>query len=134
MDGINWEKRGALSVDGTTGHTHLGMMGTIFAGSFGPIFIGLTDRNEQNRRVVADFSALKVDVMNVSLSTIFRAPWVARSKYEHKDNPIHGHNCSLLYDPLQNRMLFYPEAIGPESKEFGGNNVIERVLVYECPF
>ena len=132
-DGISWEKRGQFTVDGDTGHTHLGMMGGIFAASFGPIFMGLTDRNEQNRRILSDFTAFRIDDVNMNLRTIFRAPWIARSEYEHKENPVHGHNCSLVYDPFKNRMLFYPECIGPESKKFGGNNVIERVLVYECP-
>lgn len=44
MDGVTWEKRGQLSVDGHRGFTHFATMGTLFTGTAGPVHLGLTWR------------------------------------------------------------------------------------------
>jgi len=132
-DGINWEKRGPFSVDGTVGHTHFATMGTTFAGSLGPVLVGLTWRNQQGRRILVDFTAYRVDDVNMNLRTIFRAPWVARSEFEDKEQPTYGYYCSLVYDPFRNRVLFYVSAIDPRPETKKDGQVCVRELVYECP-
>ena len=133
-DGIYWEKKGPFTVDGTAEHTHFATMGSIFPGSLGPVLIGLTWRNQQGR-IVVDFTAYRVDDLNMNLQTIFRAPWTARSKYEDKERPTYGHYCTLVHDRLRNRILFYLSAVDPrpETKKEGWTEVCVRELVYECP-
>jgi len=82
-----------------------------------------------------DFTAYRVDDVNVNLQTIFRAPWLARSKYEDKERPTYGHYCSLVHDRLKNRILLYLSAVDPrpETKKQGWTEVCVRQLVYECP-
>lgn len=133
-DGISWEKRGQFTVDGDTGHTHFITQGTIFAGTSGPVLIGLTrSHRTYMQRMVYDFTAYRVDDINTNLQTIFRAPWFARSKYEDKERPTYGNYCSLVHDPFKNRMLFYLSVIDPRPETKTDVQVCVRELVYECP-
>jgi len=154
-DGVKWKKHGPLRVDGKE-LNRFRMSGTTFAGASGPIFMGVSERNPIEAAVSGeaetsnvehvfydewkvphgmrknDFVAYRIDYGNVNLETIFRAPWEARSRYEHKEYPLLGYS-SLVYDPFRNRVMLYLEAIGLESKKMGLNETIERVLAYECP-
>jgi len=149
-DGIDWKKHGLLSVDGKEVNP-LFASGSIFPGSPGPIFIGVSRTSQpreeiethQVEQVFYDkgkvahgegakyFTAYRIDFENLNLQTIFQAPWKASSEYEHKEYPILGYS-SVIYDPFKGRVLLYIEAIGPESKKIGLNETIERVLVFEC--
>jgi hypothetical protein len=78
-----------------------------------------------------NFVAYYVDYRNHNLDLLFRAPWDPRSPYEHKDHPVLGYS-SLVFDPFQNRILTYVQAIdGTLTKQMGINETVERLLVYE---
>ena len=143
QDGINWTKHGPLRVDQKE-QDRFRMSGTTFSGTSGPIFIGVSarlggesldyvfyDEGKVPHGRKHDFVAYEVDLKDTNLRTIFRAPWEARSKYEHKECPLLGYS-SLVHDPVKDRLLFYTEAIGRESEKIGLNETIERVLVFEC--
>ena len=144
-DGISWKKRGVLTTEGLDRPVFLS--GTIFAGTSGPLFIGLErleDNRSQREEVFADeyrvghgsgpvrnFVGYNLDYRNMNLELVFRAPWEPRSKYEHKEQSLLGYG-SLVYDPLRNRMLTYVEAIdGQFTKKMGLNQTVERLLLYE---
>ena len=142
-DGIIWRKHGPLRVDGQELNPFR-TSGTTFSGTSGPIFMGISarpvdkslqyvyyDKGKVPHGRKHDFVAYEIDAKDMNLLTIFRAPWEARSRYEHQECPLLGYS-SLIYDSFKNRLLFYTEAIGPESKKLGLNETMERVLVYEC--
>ncbi len=148
-DGINWRKNGLLSVDRKQTN-RFRTSGSIFPGASGPIFIGVSPSSQPQEvgtsqveeifydkwRVahgggIKSFVAYRIDCENLNLETMFQAPWKASSEYEHKECPVLGYS-SVVYDPFNERMLLYIEAIGPESKKMGLNETIERVLVFEC--
>ncbi len=147
-DGIHWEKRGPLTIDGVERRAFLS--GSFFAGSNGPIFIGietqLKDTTEARADVVyADeygvghgggsvprFCAYMLDYRNLNLETVFRAPWIPKSEYEQAEHPLLGYSSSV-YDPRGKRLLMYVEAIdGKLSRAIGLNETVERLLVYEA--
>ncbi|MFW6270810.1 MAG: hypothetical protein ACOC4G_12115, partial [Bacillota bacterium] len=145
-DGIRWEKQGTFTVDGE--EKYIFLSGTIFAGTDNPIFIGLErvepdpfgyeNMNYEDKYKVGhggkpprNFVAMKMDMENMNLETIFRTTWEPLSSYEYKEQPLLGYS-SLTYDPLQNRILIYVEAIDPEyTEQLGLNDTVERLLVYE---
>jgi hypothetical protein len=147
-DGIRWEKRGRLTIDGVDRRAFLS--GSFYAGSCGPLFIGietqLKDTTDSKADVVyADdhkvghgggskpqFCAYILDYRNLNLETVFRAPWVPRSDFEMPDHPLLGYSSSI-YDPQGARVLMYVEAIdGKLSRAIGLNETVERLLVYEA--
>ena len=145
-DGIHWRKEGVLTVEGDDYHGFFS--GTIFAGSGGPLFVGLETPQEEDLSVrddvyedevqiphgggsVSSFAAYRLDRRNRNLELVFRTPWEPGTKYEHKEHPLLGYS-SLAYDPKENRVLMYLEAIDGELTErMGLNGTVERVLVYE---
>ena len=147
-DGISWKKHGVLAIDGSDQPAFLS--GTIFAGTSGPLFMGLErlrdDQSAREDEVYADehrvghgggpvpnFVAYNLDYRNMNLEPIFRAPWEPRSPYEHREHPLLGY-ASLVYDPLRHRILTYVEAIeGDSTKRIGLNETVERLLLYETP-
>ncbi len=147
-DGISWRKHGLLTVDGSDVNP-LFVSGSIFPGLSGPIFLGTArtapkpGEASEKDHVFYDkgkvghgmgekhFVAYRIDIANLNLETIFQAPWKARSEYEHEEYTLLGYS-SAVYDPFNERVLLYVEAIGPESKTIGLNETIERVLVFEC--
>ena len=147
-DGIRWTKHGVLTVDGREADLFY-TSGSIFPGVSGPIFLGVArtaakpDAADEEEDIFHDrwkldfglwekhFVAYRIDTDNLNLETIFQAPWVARSEYEHKEFKIHNY-CSAVYDPFKERVLLYVEVIGPESRNPTLNETIERVLVFEC--
>ena len=147
VDGINWTKHGLLTVDGDEVIPFFAS-GSIFAGVSRSIFMGITrtvpkpdasteghvfyDKGKVGHGMgEKHFVAYRIDFENLNLETIFRAPWKARSEYEHEEYILLGYS-SAVYDPFKDRVLLYVEAIGPESKSIGLNETIERVLVFEC--
>jgi hypothetical protein len=147
-DGIAWTKRGVFTVDG--GVRFVFLSGTIFAGTDGPLFMGLERPQGDPAPRAAEghphqggllhgtgpsprFVAYNIDCENMNLETVFRSPWVAGSPYEHRQHPLLGYS-TLLYDPLKHRMLNYVEAIDARlTKEITLNGTVERVLLYETP-
>ena len=145
-DGVHWDKHGPMRVDGEEQYMFFAS-GTVFAGASGPIFLGVArfaprltapvadifddDWKRDNDLWRYDFVAFRVDRRGVNFETIFRAPWVARSELELDGHPIHNY-CSVVHDPYLDRLLFYVEAIGPESIAPSLNDTVERVLVFEC--
>jgi hypothetical protein len=145
-DGIRWDKHGPMRVDGEEQYMFYAS-GTTFAGASGPIFLGVARSAPRLPEPVPDilddpwkrdndlwhydFVAFRIDRRHVNFETIFRAPWVGRSKYELEGHPLHNY-CSVVHDPYEDRLLFYLEAIGPDSKAPSLNESVERVLVYEC--
>ncbi len=146
-DGITWEKHGFFKFDGYEKFTFLS--GTIFGGCKGLMFLGLETTLEDMRLKKPDvkyydefmighgggtssFVGLYIDLKEMELETIFRAPWIPFSDFEHKDHPLLGYS-SVVYDHFKNRMLIFLEAIGKESKQVGLNETIERVILYETP-
>lgn len=146
-DGISWRKHGVFTID--TNERLAFLSGTIFAGTNGPLFIGLEKSLEDSRVThngiiyadehkighgggsAANFVAYNLDYRNMNLETIFRKPWEPKSEYEHKEHPLLGY-ASLVCDPFKNRMLTYVEAIdGKLTKRVGLNETVERLLVYE---
>lgn len=147
-DGISWKKQGVLSIDGIDQLAFLS--GSIFAGTNGPLFMGLENKLQDERLTkdgviyadkykighgggpISNFVAYNLDYRNMNLETIFRTPWRPLSKYEHKEHPLLGY-ASLVYDPFKNRMLIYVEALdGALTKQIGINETVERLLLYEA--
>ena len=144
LDGIAWRKHGPLTIDGTDQPAFLN--GSMFAGTNGPVFMGVgrLDWSVPERVTYADeyrighadgpprdFVAYRLDLRNLNLETIFRAPWEPLSPHEHREHPLLGYG-SLVFDPIQNRVLIYVEAIdGDLTKEIGLNETVERLLLYE---
>ena len=145
-DGVSWSKHGIFTIDGDDRLAFLS--GTLFAGTNGPLFMGLerpqADQAVQEDEIFADeyrvghgggpvpnFVAYNVDYRSMNLETIFRAPWAAGSFYEHKEHPLLGYS-SLVYDPLKRRLLIYVEAIERYTTDrIGLNETVERLLLYE---
>jgi len=148
VDGIHWNKRGILTVDGESRRAFLS--GSLFAAGGGPMFLGietqLRDTTEARADVVyADehkighgggsvphFCGYALDQRGRNLETIFRAPWQPGSEYEHPEHPLLGYSSSV-YDEKNRRLLMYVEAIDAKlSRAIGLNETVERVLVYEA--
>lgn len=146
-DGISWEKRGCLTIDGSDNLAFLS--GSIFAGTNGPLFIGLETKLEDSRvekrdivyadkykighggGPVPNFIACNLDYRNMNLETIFRQQWKPLSPYEHKERPLLGY-ASLTFDPLKSRIITSLEAIDDKlTRRIGLNETVERVLIYE---
>ena len=140
-DGISWQKRGTLIIDV---HDHLAFLsGTLFAGTNGLVLIGLETSQEgcptdgrghlHGGDPPPNFVAYDLDYRRMNLATIFRAPWESGSPYEYQEHPLLGYT-SLVYDPLQRRVLTYVQAIGNDSSGgIGLNDTVERLLLYETP-
>ena len=147
-DGVSWQKRGPLTVEGADHKAFLS--GSLFAGTGGPLFVGLETPEETDLEkrddVYADkhqighgggmdsnFAAYYLDVDRVSLKPIFCTPWEPGSPYEHKSHPLLGY-ASVVYDPIGDRILTYVEAIDGElTEQIGLNETVERLLLYETP-
>jgi hypothetical protein len=148
VDGIEWRKQGVFKTDGED-RTHF-VSGSIFSGASGPVFMGLEiqlsdSRDDRDDVVYADdgkighgggnphFVSYLVDVKDLNLETLFRAPWTALSEYEHERHPCLGYS-SLVFDPTKSRILMYIEALDPKlTRAIGLNETVERQLVYEVP-
>ncbi len=145
-DGITWEKKGPLTVDGKD--TIAFLHGSFISGTLGPLFVGLESSLEGSRVkkenvVYADQYgmghgesptngvAYRLDIESKNLITVYSKYWEPGSKYEHCDYPLLGYS-SMLFDRKNNRFLMYVEAIDDElTKRIGINETVERVLVYE---
>ena len=144
-DGVSWKKRGPFTIDGQDRFAFLS--GTLFAGSNGPLFIGierLGDDRAPREVVYADehhighgtgpapsFVAYNMDYRNMNLELIFRQRWTPLSDYERDDQPLLGY-ASLVHDRSKNRLLTYVEAIDKGlTKRMGLNETVERLLLYE---
>lgn len=146
-DGLSWEKRGKVSIDGADAVCFLN--GSMFATASGPMFLGVKTRLDDSRErktevVYADehgighgggprpmFAAYRFDESTMNLETVFEAPWFGMSDYEHAEHPLLGYS-SMAYDAANNRFLCYLEALDPELTEaIGINSTVERVVVYE---
>ena len=144
-DGVTWEKRGPLTIDGETPFAFLS--GTLFAGTNGPLFMGierLGDDRAPREVTYADehhighgtgpapsFVAYSLDYRNMNLELVFRERWTPLSEYEREDQPLLGYS-SLVYDPFRNRILTYVEAIDKAlTRQMGLNETVERLLLYE---
>ncbi len=143
-DGISWDKPGALTIDGEVKFAFLS--GSLFPGVNGPVFLGVEMLHETDEKVehekadkhgvkhgssLVRFCSYNLDYRNLNLETIFRTSWEPSSPFEHKIHPLLGYSSSL-YDPKQDRILMYLEAIdGNYTKKMGLNHTVERVLVYE---
>lgn len=143
-DGKQWKKLGKLTIDGKDELAFLS--GSLFNGTNGILFIG-TEMIEQldpnipakfadkhavrHGSSMVNFSAYFLDVDNLNLDPIIRMPWEPLSDIEHKIHPLLGYSTSL-FDAKNARFLMYVEVIdGEHTKEFGLNETVERVLVYE---
>jgi len=103
----------------------------MFAGSLGPVFIGLENKVRVKGAAVTDiFVAYTLDHRNLNLERLFAARWEPLSPYERKDYPIHSY-MDMVYDPFKDRILIYVEAIDPQ--DIGLNQEVDRVLLYEVP-
>lgn len=130
-DGVNWIKHGLLKLNGREQPSYLLLCGKIFAGSLGPVFVGLETRKViKGAAVTGTFVAYTIDYRNLNLEKIFSARWEPLSPYERKDFPIHSY-MDLVYDRIRNRLLLYVEAIDP--RDIGLDQEIDRVLLYEVP-
>jgi hypothetical protein len=145
-DGINWNKHGALTVDGEEHKAFLS--GSIFPSSNGLIFIGMEMLDKPDPKVaelhetydkfavkhggsMTQYCVYRIDIDSNNLETLFTAEWDPSSEYEFKAHPLLGYSSSL-YEPDKNRFLFYVEAIdGRYTKKTGLNNCVEIVEVYE---
>jgi hypothetical protein len=147
-DGISWKKHGLFTTDGSDRLAFLS--GSIFAGTSGPLFMGLErpqndplakegEAHARERGLLhgggpaPNFVAYTMDYRTMNLETIFRAPWEPGSPYEHPEHPLLGY-ASLVYDPLRHRVLTYVEAIERyRAERIGLNETVERLLLYETP-
>jgi len=130
-DGINWEKHGLLRLNGLEQPSYLLLCGKMFAGSLGPVFMGLENRVVVKGAAVTDtFVAYTLNHRKLNLERIFAARWEPMSPYERKDFPIHSY-MDMVYDPFRDRILIYVEAIDPQ--DVGLNQEVDRVLLYEVP-
>ncbi len=149
QDGISWKKHGTFTIEGRDEHAFLA--GTIFAGTSGPVFMGIEKIYSQQimetrTDIYADkfkithgggplpsFAAYNLDVRNMNLELIFRGPWIPLSPIEHKEHPLLGY-ATMVYDPLKNRMLLYAQALDATLTQRPGiNETVERVICYESP-
>jgi hypothetical protein len=147
IDGLSWEKRGTLTIDGEESVCFLN--GSLFATGSGPLFVGIRTRLDDSRErksevVYADthgighgggprpqFVAYRLDTAAMNLETLCSEPWYGLSPYEHPDHPLLGYS-SLAIDWAGNRRFLYVEAIDPTYTEaIGINSTVERLLVYE---
>ena len=146
-DGIEWEKRGPLTVDG---EDRVGFInGTMFPTASGIMMLGLETRLDDSREkkagvVYADeygighgggpparFVAYLLREERGDLETVFSTEWQPSSPYEHREHPLLGYSTTV-FDPKRQRYLMYVEAIDPElSPAVGINSTVERLLVYE---
>jgi len=133
-DGIKWEKQGLFTVDGRKQPAYLMLYGNIFAGSLGPLFIGLARKYRvKGCGLARHFEAYTIDYRNLNLETVFSTEWIPLSPYERKDYPTHGY-MNVVYDWLKNRILLYLEALDPHyTKEIGWNTQVDRLILYETP-
>jgi hypothetical protein len=147
-DGITWRKHGVLTIEGKLQRAFLS--GTLFASGSGPLFIGIEKMYSEEGMAARDedfadkfrithgsgpkpsFVAYQVDHRNMNLELVFRTPWEPLSPYEHQEHPLLGYS-SVVFDPLQNRMLTYAQAIDRETTRFGINSTVERLILYESP-
>ncbi len=134
QDGIKWRKLGIPMIDGNLQPGYLQLCGSFFAGSLGPIFLGLARRYVVNGCGIAkSFEAYALDLRRPEMTTIFRGEWKPLSPYEHSECPTHGY-CSIIYDPFRDRVLMYVEAIDPQfTKEVGWRTQVDRLILYEVP-
>lgn len=147
-DGVSWEKRGPLTVDGEERIAFLS--GSFLPGSSGPMFVGLesslSDSRSRSEEVEyadehgighggADTFAVgyALDLLARDLRTVYRRYWEPSSEYEHPRYPLLGYSTVIL-DTDGNRYLIFVEAIDAKlTKKVGLNGTVERVLVYESP-
>jgi hypothetical protein len=147
LDGMEWTKHGPLTVDGEDRIAFLS--GSFFPCSQGPMFLGIETQLADSRQRKADvvyadehgighgggstphFVAYLLHRREADLETIYRAPWQPGSEFEHSEHPLLGYS-SLAYDPSEDRILAYLEAIDPrKSRAIGLNETVERTVVYE---
>lgn len=131
-DGVEWRKRGVLTIDGKKQPGYYLLCGSFMAGAMGPIFAGFDSREVQNGAALANtFGAYVLDWRRCNLETIFRSRWNATTEYEKEPFPVHSY-VDIIRDPLKPRCLMYVEAIDPKySQDFGVNLEVDRLLVFE---
>ncbi|MBO3803821.1 MAG: hypothetical protein JTT11_08160 [Candidatus Brockarchaeota archaeon] len=130
-DGKRWSKLGELKVDGKPQPDFFLLSGSIFAGCAGPVFVGTkTTDVVKGAALTKRFAAYLVDFRRSNLETVFEAPWIPGSPYEHGEYPIHTY-ASVAHDPMRDRWLMAVEAVDPTfSKEPGLNLEVDRLLLY----
>ena len=131
-DGIKWRKHGIFRIDGEEQPQYFQLYGNIFAGSLGPIFMGLARRYVVNGCGIAKhFEAYIINYRDMILETIYRGEWTALSQFEMEGYPTHGY-ANIIQDPFKDRILIYTEAIDPEyTKEVGWRTQVDRLILYE---
>jgi len=131
-DGLEWRKHGILKVNGEAQPDYLQLYGGIFAGTMGPVFIGLARRYLINGCGLArHFEAYIIDYRNMNLELLYRAYWKPLSPYEREDYPSHGY-MNIIEDPYRNRILLYLESIDPKyTGEIGWRSQVDRLILYE---
>jgi len=131
-DGLKWKKHGLLKIDGEAQPQYFQLYGSIFAGTLGPIFMGLARRHYVSGCGLAkDFESYIIDFRKLNLETIYREEWKPLSRYEREDYPTHGY-MNITYDPLSSRVLIYLEAVDPEyTKDLGWSTQVDRWIMYE---
>jgi len=119
-DGLEWRKHGILKVNGKVQPEYLQLYGGIFAGTMGPVFIGLTRRYLINGCGLArHFEAYIIDYRSMNLELLYRAYWKPLSPYERglSKPRLHEHNRRPLQK--QSSTLFRVN----RSKIYGGDRM-----------
>ncbi|RJS80153.1 hypothetical protein CW711_00820 [Candidatus Bathyarchaeota archaeon] len=131
-DGLEWRKHGILKVDGKMQPKYLQLYGNIFAGTMGPVFMGLARRYLINGCGLAkNFEAYIIDYRNLNLEPLYKGAWKPLSPYEREDYPSHGY-MNVIEDPFKNRVLLYLESIDPKyTREVGWRTQVDRLILYE---
>ncbi|MCW4021505.1 MAG: hypothetical protein NWF14_09820, partial [Candidatus Bathyarchaeota archaeon] len=132
IDGIKWTKHGTFKVDGKEQPRYMQLYGNIFAGTVGPVFMGLCRRYLIRKASLAkDFEAYIINYRDMNLEPLFKDEWKPLSPYEREDYPTHGY-MNIIHDPFKNRLLMYVESIDPHyTKEIGWRTQVDRLILYE---
>ncbi|RLF18029.1 MAG: hypothetical protein DRN06_02515 [Thermoprotei archaeon] len=131
-DGVEWEKLGLLKLDGRPQPGYLLLYGTVLPGIMAPILYSFETVNVVKGAALSKiFASYLLDLRDMNLVTLHKAPWTPMSEFEREDYPVHTY-VDLLYDSDRSRLLVYLEAVDPKySKEPGLNLEVDRLILYE---
>ncbi len=131
-DGKNWLKLGVPTIDNEHQPDFFLLSGSIIPGFTGPIFIGTKTLDViRGNALTKYFVAYRIDFRNLNLETIFTAPWIPFSRFEHNEYPIHTY-AQAVFDTIRgDRWLTWIEAVDPNyTKELGWSTEVDRLLLY----